>query len=292
MPVNRFLKLCIAVILTLTLAACSSNRMAYRYADWGIVWWVEDYITLTSEQREQLASDIESFRQWHCSSELPRYQAWLEGFMVDLDEQDMQYQTVALHQQDLFSLFPPLLDRVVPIATNLLSSLSDQQVRELARNMEDNQQEYREKYLEDSASDTIEARAERAEERIERWFGELNREQRTVVKQWAENRGRQTEVWLQGRRNWQKALLAALERRNEPGFSDDVALLIKQSEQVRGAEYQAMMEDGRAALTTLLHDLMETSDPEHLAHLQQQANGLDGDLEALTCSPSSEVASG
>ncbi|QSP96348.1 DUF3549 domain-containing protein [Marinobacter salinisoli] len=289
---GRAFKTSLVALALLALAACSSNKMAYRYADWGIVWWVDDFIPLTGDQRAQLSRDIEEFRQWHCSSELPRYQAWLDSLMLDVSERDLAYRDVELHQQDLFELFPPLLDRVVPIATRLLSSLSEQQVEELARNLRDNQQEYREKYLGDSPVRTVEARAERAEKRIERWFGDLNDEQKTIVRRWAENRGRQTEIWLQGRRNWQEALLAALDRRNDPGFDQEVARLIKQSEQVRGTAYESMMEDGRSALTALLHELIEASGPQHLAHLQQQAASLDGDLEALTCTPSSNVASG
>ncbi|TNE96637.1 MAG: DUF3549 domain-containing protein, partial [Gammaproteobacteria bacterium] len=51
-----------ALALTMVLlAACSSTKMAYRYADWGIVWWVEDYVSLNDAQKQALNSDIEAF---------------------------------------------------------------------------------------------------------------------------------------------------------------------------------------------------------------------------------------
>lgn len=44
MAAARFCKSAIIVLLLTTfLAGCSSTKTAYRFADWGIVWWVEDY---------------------------------------------------------------------------------------------------------------------------------------------------------------------------------------------------------------------------------------------------------
>ncbi|GEM_PF-5984202 len=41
-------------VLMLVLTGFSSTKLAYRYADWGVVWWVEDYVNLTGEQKATL----------------------------------------------------------------------------------------------------------------------------------------------------------------------------------------------------------------------------------------------
>ena len=273
------------LVLAFTLAGCSSTKLAYRYADWGIVWWVEDYISLTADQKQQLNRDIEQLRQWHCSAELPRYQAWLDELESDVSGNPPDRETVNYHQQQLFGFFPSLLDRATPIAANLLSSLSDEQVKELAENMAQSQREMEEEFLADSPEATAEARAERTAERVERWLGELNNEQRDIVRQWSANRGAQTEIWLQGRRNWQLALLEALGRRNEPAFEAELEYLIMNSEEVRGEAYKAMMAESRAAMSSLMHDLILAGDRETLAQLQNRAVELRNDFGALTCSP-------
>lgn len=76
-PGTRRARWIVGLMLLTFLAGCSQTRLAYRYADWGVVWWVEDYISLTGEQEAQLSQDLEALRQWHCSAELPRYQQWL-----------------------------------------------------------------------------------------------------------------------------------------------------------------------------------------------------------------------
>ena len=96
------------LVLAFALVGCSSTKLAYRYADWGIVWWVEDYVTLTADQKQQLNSDIEQLRQWHCSAELPRYQAWLDELESDVASSPPDQPTVEYHQQRLFGFFPSL----------------------------------------------------------------------------------------------------------------------------------------------------------------------------------------
>lgn len=273
------------LLLVFGLVGCSSTKLAYRYADWGIVWWVEDYVTLMDDQKQQLNNDIEQLRQWHCSAELPRYQAWLDELESDVSSSTPDQATVNYHQQQLFSFFPSLLERATPVAANLLSSLSDEQVKELAENMAQSQRDMEEEFLADSPDATAEARAERTAERVERWLGELNPQQRDIVQRWSANRGAQTEIWLQGRRNWQLALLDVLEVRDEPTFESELRYLILNSEEVRGEAYKTMMAESRVAMASLMHDLILAGDRATLAHLQNRAVELNNDFEALTCSP-------
>lgn len=275
-----------ALLLTLALlSACSSTRTAYRYADWGVTWWVDDYVTLTNEQEQQLAKDLNNLRQWHCTAELPRYRQWLHELVRDTRSGDLDRGKVSYHQERLFDFLPGLLEQAAPTATNMLASLSDEQVAELARNMARNHGEMEEKFLLGSPEARAEARAERTMERIENWLGPLNNRQQRIAREWSESRGRQTEIWLEGRRNWQLALLDALEERDSPNFGERIRYLLVNSEEVRGEAYKEMMAESRVAMADLMYELIEAGAPSHLAHLEDRAVELRGDFRALTCSP-------
>ncbi len=272
------------VFLTMALlSACSSTRMAYRYADWGVNWWVEDYVTLTSEQEQRLAQDLDNLRQWHCTTELPRYRQWLDELVRDTRSGDLDRARVGYHQQRLFDFLPGLLEQAAPAATNLLASLSDEQVAELARNMARNHREMEEKFLLDSPEARADARAERTIERIENWLGPLNTRQQKIAREWSESRDQQTEIWLEGRRNWQLALLEVLEDRGSPGFREQIRYLLVNSQEVRGDAYTAMMAESLEAMADLMYELIEAGAPSHLAHLEERATELRGDFRALTC---------
>lgn len=96
---------------------------------------------------------------------------------------------------------------------------------------------------------------------------------------------------MEGRQNWQKALLAALENRKEQSFNGTVAELISNPEAARGDAYVAMMNSSMEAMISLVQDLLLASKPSHLDHLSRQASELSGDFKALICQPGSEVAS-
>lgn len=274
----------ISALIMLFLAGCSSTTLAYRYADWGIVWWVEDYVTLTSDQEDTLNRDLNALREWHCAAELPRYSAWLDELEADIADGTPDVETIHYHQQQLMAFVPTLLEEAVPVAVNLLKTLSDEQVAELARNMAQGQQELEQDMLAGTPEATARARAERTAERVERWLGSLNDKQLTRVQQWSADRGRQTEVWLESRENWQQAFLAALDRRNDPAFPNLIEELIVNPERARGPEYQAMMKESQNAMADLMHDLLQTGDQQHTQHLQAKASDLNGDFTVLTCS--------
>lgn len=270
-------------VLALALSGCSSTRTAYRFADWGIVWWVEDYVTLTGAQEAQLEQDLDALRQWHCSAELPRYTLWLETLNADMAAGVPDTGTIRYHQRQLFVFTNALLQQAVPATVNLLSTLSDEQVEELATNMAEQHRELEQEMLAGSPQENAEARAKRTTERLENWLGALNDQQQALVAEWSAERGRQTEIWLTGRRNWQKALLAALETRDQPGFAAHIEDLMVNYEQARGEAYQAMSKESRAAMAVLIQNLLATGGPEHRQHIIDKASELNGDFTALTC---------
>jgi len=265
------------------MAGCSSTKLAYEYADWGIVWWVEDFIPMTGEQESRLEQDIRSLRDWHCSTQLPRYSEWLTELKQDVRSDNLARARVSYHQEQLLSFFPPLADRAKPAAVRLLSSLSDRQVRELAENMAANQQEKEEEFLAEDPEQTRQARAERTRERVERWLGSLNNAQVDIVEQWSEARGRQTEIWLEGRRSWQQALLEALEQRNQADFAERIDYLIDNNVEVRGPRYQQMVAKSSDAMAGLMTDLLQEADRSQLDHLLDRASSLRSDFNTLAC---------
>ncbi|WP_148861214.1 DUF6279 family lipoprotein [Marinobacter fonticola] len=272
-----------AVMLTLLLAGCSSTQLAYRQLDWALVWWVEDYIPLDDVQEARLESQINSLLEWHCRHELPRYAAWLEDVNTLSSSPPLHVADVERLQAGLFQAIDRLTQRIHPTATALLGSLSNDQVAALDRAMAEGQRERREEFLGDTPAAQLEKREERTRERAERWLGSVNANQRQTIKTWNRNRGKQTEIWLEGRGRWQAALLQSLQNRSSPGFPDRIEYLLTHSSDVRGETYQTMFEESRAAMTQLIVDLINQSTPQQRAHLEDEIEELQADFEALAC---------
>jgi hypothetical protein len=271
------------VLLLVVLAGCSSTRMAYRYADWGIVWWVEDYVTLSSPQLNNLQQGIDDILQWHCSVELPRYSQWLADLESTVEADALDRKTVARYQAGLIRSLDRLLIAVTPIATELLASLNDDQITELEQSMAEDRREKEEKYLAPDSQERRLARAERVRERSERWLGELNSRQRQLIVRWSRGRDEQIRIWLESRERWQEALLDALENRDQAGFSARIETLLQNYGEVMGKDYLAMASDSREAVTDLALALLDAADKGQRRQLTGQLTDLRRDFEALSC---------
>jgi hypothetical protein len=276
-------KFAVTIAIVFVLASCSFTKFAYQNADRGIVWWVDNYISITDNQEDQLKRDIRDLLDWHCREELPRYSQWLTELKQDVRSGHLQNTRVSYHQEQLLSFTLPLVDRAKPAVKRLLSSLSDKQVKELADNMAENQAKLEDEFLAGDPEQTRQARTERTKKRIERWLGTLNDSQIRILDQWSSNRSRQTEIWLEGRRTWQKELLEALEQRKEAGFDRAIDYLIDNYDDLRGPEYQQMMLENRVSMTGLLTALLDEADQQQLDFLLERAATLRNDFIDLAC---------
>lgn len=271
----------IALLLVLALlGACSSTRLAYRFADQGIIWWVEDYVSLTREQKSTLRRELDVLLDWHCEQELPRYSDWLGELRREMADGALPPDRIEHHRQQVTAFAEPLAARIVPMATRLLASLSDKQTRELVRNMAQSQAERREEYLGD---DSRARAAERVRERAERWLGTLNDRQQAIVAEWSRDREQQTRIWLDGRGRWQQALAERLGQRDAPDFRAHLRDLILNAPDYQGETYRNMMATNTRDLTRLTHDLLMAADERHWQHLQGETTDLKKDVTALAC---------
>ena len=278
------LRLATTLVLVLAIVGCSSARLAYRYADWGTVWWMEDYVSLTGAQQQALEQGVRDFRQWHCSRELPRYERWLSTVIADANAAVLtDSERMEFHQEQLLALLPALTEQATPMVVALLKTLSDEQVQELAANMADRQRELEQDLLKRSPEATASARAERTAERLESWLGDFSDDQYFRIQRWSAAQAGQTDIWLEGRERWQQAFLEALQQRQQAEFSSVIAGLLQNPEQARGPTYQQTMAQSKIAMAKLLSDLLAMGGEPALEQVKAKATELKSDVDVLTC---------
>ncbi|MGP4843077.1 DUF6279 family lipoprotein [Marinobacter sp. 1Y8] len=270
-------------LIVLFVSGCSSTTLAYRQLDWAIVWWVDDFIPLTDPQQDRLSQQVDQLLAWHCQSELPRYTQWLDQLHRQTAANPITRETVLKQQDALFDTIDRLLIEITPATTELLAGLTDSQVNALAESMAEKRQEREDELLSEDPQEQLEKREERVRERAERWLGPLMPTQRAIIAQWNAERGRQTEIWFDGRARWQAALLDALKDRKAPDFPGQIRQLITNSSAYRGEEYRLMLEQSRPALAQLITDLLNAKIPTQKAHLNAEIDSLQEDFETLRC---------
>jgi hypothetical protein len=180
---SRLIALAAAAMLV---AGCSFTRLAYMSAALAYsnatpmaVWWVDDYVDLSGEQREWVRARIASAHAWHRAQELPEYRRWLET-LLDYAADGISVDEAGAAYRELRARYHRLLAHMAPDVADFLLQLDAAQIAQLERKFADDER----RMVKDSLEGTAEVRQARRVrmylEHIEEWTGGLSGSQREL----------------------------------------------------------------------------------------------------------------
>lgn len=271
------------IALSLAVGACSRVGLIYQNLDWLLPWRLNDYLQLDSTQRAWLQPRLRAHLAWHCSSELPRYLAWLERTGTVLAQPRPEAKQLAAQLAQIDGALKRIAVQITPTSIELLRMLSDRQVAELHAAIDEDNRELHEDYLEPPLAVQIAERAERMEERLRPWLGRLNHRQRERIAQWAKAMGGQNRLWLDNRMRWQEALRDAIAVRRSADFPERITRLLQQRQSYFDAELRAAYPRNRMALAELFGDLLASADTRQRSRLRHRLRDLQRDLAEQLC---------
>ncbi len=237
-------RICPLLILT-CLAGCTV-QLAYNHLDRLARWSLSDYIELNPAQRELFDARFDALWRWHRRDELPRYAAFLETLPARLDDGTTQAELRSVIDQ--FMAWGGSIEaRALPAAAELLSTLSDEQVSDLAKALERSNREV----AEPETGVPLEAAqanwADGFADRFSRLSGRLDPVQRAYLDGQAARYRPELELWAAYRQRWQADFLALLaERGDAVRLQRGLRQLVDQRERYYGAELTAVEADNEA----------------------------------------------
>lgn len=203
---------CAAGLLIL-LAGCSSLSF-YRYADWLILWQVDHYVDLTSDQRHDLAQRLTPLLTRHRHEAIPQYESFLvqfrQRFERGLTGQDLDgvYASYDRLRADLF-------DRVVADGGVLLASVDSRQVRILEAALQKDHEKAA-RLVQDPAPERLKKRADATLGWLEDWLGSLSKDQEAQIREWSLALPDTQQAWVAYQQQRQQELLALLHQSRTP----------------------------------------------------------------------------
>jgi arsenate reductase-like glutaredoxin family protein len=204
---------------TVLLVGCSI-KFVYNQLDWLIPWYLDDYVTINTNQAELLDERLNQYLYWHRREQLPLYAGFLDD-IADAAQDNLTQQEM----DQVFNRARDFLDDLLAELANPLADLmllmDDQQVAELVSNLEERNQRYRQRFIETSEKAQRERRSENMQKIVKRWVAELNEQQVELIELWANSYHLLGEEFLQSRQKWQGELQALLQRDDRPGLARD-----------------------------------------------------------------------
>ncbi len=240
----------VLALLVLTSASGCSIKMLYNNADRFARWAVNDYIQMTDEQEAYFTAEVDAIHYWHRTKELPLYADYLDSLPTTIDNGVDEAEVQAVFDT-FYSWWEVFEAKAMPMVTEMLLSLTDEQVARLPEKLEKDNAEFAEDEF-DRPLDEVQAewRKEYADT-LSRFSGRLTKEQKNYLAAQSVRYVPQFELWADYRARWQADLLALLrEQRDDPeAFTEAFYAISENRERYYGEELTAVF-DANESLAT------------------------------------------
>lgn len=275
------------MIGTLLLTGCSRMNLAYRNLDLLIPWSLNDYLDMNRDQQSRFRAQVREHLAWHCRTQLPGYLDLIDRLQGEVQQGTLNEAALRAHYAEAQEAVQTIATQITPTTVQLLRELDDRQVRELNERFEKDRQEREKKYVQPPMAQQIRERSDRMRERVEQWMGKTNTAQRERILEWSTDLGEQNTLWLDNRTQWQRSLVDAVTKRQQPGFDERVAQLLQDREVYWTQAYRAAFPATEKAAIDLVIDLYESADAGQRSRIDRRLQDMRRDLGSLDCLPPS-----
>lgn len=179
----RYNKALFWLTLVVLLGACSTAELFYDNADRLVLKQLDTYLALTNTQKETVIGLLRERLAHNKQFELPRYydfltqvRAALGDGLTDTELAELQAETETLLNDTLRGFLPPL--------AQTLALLDPDQINYLAERLTDDMADSHERLVE-REPDWREERVNRLHDRAEEWLGELDANQKAMLRDYA-----------------------------------------------------------------------------------------------------------
>lgn len=278
----------LVLLLLLPVVSGCSVRLAYNNADRLAVWQADEYLDLDRAQRDWFRARMRLFFYWHRRNQLPAWSAALRDFELAVQDE--------VRAEDFEALIvagegwaDEIIMEILPTATELLASLSDEQVAALPEAFAARNAELNEDYegLPEAEQKAVWRREMR--EGLGRWVGDLNAGQELLLDAASEEVIADNGSWIRYRERWQGELLEALLQREDlAALEATLASLMLEREQWYTEEYAQTRALNDRTYREFTVALLASLDARQRERLSRRLIDLAGDFDALAAQPVKE----
>ena len=179
----RHASVSLALVAVFGLGGCSTLKVVYNNSDDVLYWWLDGYADLQDGQKQFTRDTLTDLQRWHRQQQLPEYVALLKR-MQAMAPNDITPAQVCAVTEDMKSSFVRLLRYIEPASAQLSSQLSADQLRSVRKRFDKTNKTWRDDWLDPDAEERLRYRTKQATNRLEDFYGRLDKPQREALHQW------------------------------------------------------------------------------------------------------------
>lgn len=270
----------ILVVVMLNLSACS-YKIIYNNLDWLTYWYIDDYISLTSQQEQQLEPALIQFLAWHREYEIPSYIALIKQLQLEINS-DVTKTDIEQYIRSFKDIWQTILTRIEPSIVQLAYTFKDKQVEQFLNVLEQRNLDQLEEYRSLTSNKRLQKRLDKIESRIESYIGNLTANQKQLIKNSNQQMLPTFEEWISYRRAWANSIKQAFTLREEKdNFEIAMRRAILEADSLRSETFLKKIEHNQNLWTSTLATLINTLNDKQLKRLNSKLEDMADDLQAL-----------
>ncbi|MEW7867014.1 DUF6279 family lipoprotein [Aeromonas diversa] len=266
-------------LLCFLLVGCST-RLIYNWLDWAIVWQLDDYFSLTRDQRSALDREVSGLMRWHRKSEIPAYGAQLKG-LSEAVASPMTTAQVDKHLAALEGDLDRLIADAMPRAVRLAEQLTDAQLQRFLKERRQKLAQKREEFRRNPREQELREFTEKMNTRLTFWIGEVKPAQAPLVARWVEWQYELYGPWLDYQLHWWDELEQVVRLKGTPEFAPAFERLLASGDSLMGGRYTGYTAQSRQRTVQWLSDLSQSLDLSQRAHLYGLLKGYADDFMGM-----------
>jgi len=172
----------VAVSMSVILTGCSAVRLGYNNLPDIASWWLDSYIDFTDTQGPQAKVALQKLQTWHRKEELPAIAELLVQAQT-LAPQNITPEQACKIWEAAQVRIESFVQESSRLAAPVVSQLSAKQLKHLEKEWATRNEDWKKQWVQGSPDSRIKKRVDLAAERFNSFYGDLNLEQRQVLKQ-------------------------------------------------------------------------------------------------------------
>ena len=168
--------------MSVILTGCSAVRLGYNNLPDIASWWLDSYIDFSDTQGPQAKAALQKLQTWHRKEELPAIAELLVQAQT-LASQNITSEQACKIWEGAQVRIESFIQESSRLAAPVVSQLSAKQLKHLEKEWASRNEDWKKQWVQGTPDSRIKKRVDLAAERFNSFYGDLNLEQRQVLKQ-------------------------------------------------------------------------------------------------------------
>lgn len=266
-------------LLCLIIAGCSSTRLFYNQADWLLHYRANHYFNLDSGQKTAAKRQIATWLAWHRQSQLTCYADLISQFETRASN-ELTVADVAWFESEFRAHYATLVSSAILPASEVLNDLNTNQVNYLEKRLAKDQKKLA-KELNRGRPRRLKNRAKKTVVNIEKWFGNLSRQQTNWIKARSMTLPDLYQPWLSYRNRRDQTTLSLLRTGADPStIAGTIESLWSDPGQAMAtsSESEQLLAEMQAQSHLMAVEFYRLASTEQKAHFWRQLDGYRQDF--------------